>query len=110
MSDGRRTDFRRATAGYDEDFERALVDEIANAIGLASLVTDANVLALRTGETIAALATCMAATLALCPDADVPSQLRHRVDQLAKRIRRDAARARAEGVGDLFGAAPGGHA
>ena len=67
-------------------------------------------MAIRTGETIAALATCLAMTLSLVPGADVPSRLREMVDQLAKRIRRDAARAKAEGLGDIFGAARGGHA
>jgi hypothetical protein len=110
MKPERRTTFEQACAGYDAAFERALVDEIANAIGLASMVTDANVLALRTGETISALATCMAATLALCEGMDVPSHLREAVDRIAKRIRRDAARARAAGVGDILGGAKAGRA
>jgi hypothetical protein len=105
-----RTSLDRACAGYDPAFERALVAAISEAIALASITTDRNVMALRTGETIAALATCMAATLACVSDADVPSRLREMVDQLAKRIRRDAAKARAEGTFNFLGAARGGHA
>jgi hypothetical protein len=105
-----RTSFQRACAAYDPAFERALADEITLAIARASLVTDQNVMAIRTSETIAALATCLAMTLSLVPDADVPSRLREMVDQLAKRIRRDAAKAKAEGLGDFLGAARGGHA
>ena len=105
-----RTTFERACAGYDAEFERALADVITLAIARASLVTDKNVIAIRTGETIAALATCLAMMLSLVPDADVPSRLREMVEQLAKRIRRDAAKAKAEGLGDFLGAARGGHA
>jgi hypothetical protein len=105
-----RTSLDRACTGYDPAFERALVNAIGEAIALASITTDKNVMALRTGETIAALATCMAATLACVSDADVPSRLREMVNQLARRIRRDAAKARAKGLGDIFGAVRGGHA
>jgi hypothetical protein len=35
-----------------------------------------------------------AATLSLCPDADVPTRLREMVDEPARRIRRDATRAK----------------
>jgi hypothetical protein len=107
---GRRTTLATAMRGYDPAFERTLVDEITKAIALASITTDQNVIALRTGEMLGALATCMAATLALVSDADVPSRVRSMVDQLAGRIRRDAARARAEGAFDIFGAARGGRA
>jgi hypothetical protein len=103
-----RTTLDRACAGFDPAFERALADEIVLAIARASLVTDQNVMAIRTGETIAALATVIAMVLSLVPDADVPSKLRAMVDQLARRIRRDAARARAEGLADFLGAARGG--
>jgi hypothetical protein len=106
----RRTSFERAYSGFDPDFERVLVEEITRAIGLASIVTDANVMALRTGETVSALANVLATVLALCPDADVPSRLRERVDEIARRIRRDAARARAAGVADILGAGREGHA
>jgi hypothetical protein len=105
-----RTTFGRACAGYDATLERALADEITLVIARASLTTDRNVLAIRTGETIAALATCITATLALVPNVDVPSRLREMVEQIAKRIRRDAAKARPEGLGDIFGAARGGRA
>ena len=105
-----RTTFERACAGYDPAFERALADAITRAIANASLTTDQAVLAIRTGESIAALATVIAMMLSLVPGADVPSKLREMVDQLARRFRRDAAKARAEGLGDFLGAARGGHA
>jgi hypothetical protein len=105
-----RTTLERACSGYDVAFERALADAITRAIANASLTTDQAVLAIRTGESIAALATVIAMMLSLVPGADVPSKLREMVDQLARRIRRDAAKARAEGLGDFLGAARGGHA
>jgi hypothetical protein len=42
--------------------------------------------------------------MALNPANDVPSHLRQNCDQLARRLRSDVARARAEGVGDRLGA------
>jgi hypothetical protein len=105
-----RTSLERAYAGYDREFESTLVAAIVEAIALASITSDQRVMALRTGEMLGALATCMAATLALVPDADVPSRLRDMVDKLASRIRRDAAKAKADGTFDIFGAARGGHA
>jgi hypothetical protein len=100
---GRRTTFERACAGHDPDFERALVAAVTEAIALTSITTDQNVIAIRTGETLGALATVMSATLAMVSDADVPSRLREMVEQLARRIRRDAAKARASGDFDKFG-------
>jgi hypothetical protein len=98
-----RTTLERACRGYDLKFERALVDEITETIARASLVTDQNVIALRTGEMISALATCLAFALALSPGMDVPSRLREAIEGLAKRIRKDAAKAKAEGLADVFG-------
>jgi hypothetical protein len=83
-----RTTLEQALRGYDPAFERILVDRITEAIALASLTTDGRVIALRTGEVLAALGTVIAATLALTPDSDVPSRLREMVEQLAKRIQR----------------------
>jgi hypothetical protein len=102
-ADAHRTTFERACRGYDTQFERALVDEITETIARASLVTDQNVVALRVGEMISALATCLAFTLALSPGMDVPSRLRAAVGELAKRIRKDAARAKVDGLADAFG-------
>jgi hypothetical protein len=102
MSAERRTTFERALSGYDPDFERALIDEPMRAIAMASKVTDANVLAVRTGETAAALVTCLGVVLALCPDHDIPSRLRQRIDEIAKKLRRNVAKARAAGVADTI--------
>jgi hypothetical protein len=107
----RRTTFERACVGYDDEFQQALVTEITEAIWRVSMVTDANVMALRTGETAAALVSCLGTVLALCPDHDVPSRLRQRVDLIAKKLQRDVAKARAEGIADhILGATRGGHA
>ncbi|MCC6778524.1 MAG: hypothetical protein IT537_18155 [Hyphomicrobiales bacterium] len=46
----------------------------------------------------------------MSPDMDVPSRLRETVDGLARRIRREVANAKAEGVADILGAARGGRA
>lgn len=46
----------------------------------------------------------LVATLALVPAMDVPSELRKAVEALAKRVRREVARGRAEGVADILGA------
>jgi hypothetical protein len=111
MSDERRTTFEQACRGYDEQFANSLTDDILRTIARASLVTDANVLAVRTGETAAALVNCLGTVLALCPDSDVPSRLRQRIDYIAKKLQRDVAKARAEGIADrILGATRGGHA
>jgi hypothetical protein len=110
MSEPRRTTFERAFANYDQAFERTLTDDIMQTIATASIVSDQNVVAIRTGETTAALITCLGTVLALCPDHDVPSRLRQRVDEIAKRLQRDVARARAEGIADIVAAGKQGHA
>jgi hypothetical protein len=81
-----RTTFSTARAGFDAD------------------------LAIRTGECIAALVNVLGTMVALCPDSDVPSRLRSRTDEIARRLRRGPAPARAKGLGDALGAAKGGHA
>jgi hypothetical protein len=111
MSAERRTTFERACRGYDEQFANSLTGDILHTIATASMVTDANVLAVRTGETTAALVNCLGIVLSLCPNHDVPSRLRERVDFIARKLRRDVAKARAEGIADhILGATHGGHA
>jgi hypothetical protein len=106
-----RTNYARATAGFDEKFRDDLVVEISDVIARASIVTDQPIMALRTGETADALIISLISTLALTPAMDSPTALRKFADELAKRIRRSVARARAEGVGDrLHGAQREGHA
>ena len=107
-----RTTWSRATAGYDEDFQRELIGEIITAIAKASIVTDANVMALRTGETLEALISCMISFAAMSPHFDTPSHLREFAEHLARRFRREVARARAEGSCEdfIFGARKGGNA
>ena len=106
-----RTTYARATASYDDDFRRRLIEEIITAIAKASLVTDANVMA-RTGEMIEALTSCLIATASLIPHFGTPSHLREFAGELAKRVRREVAKARAEGFCNdfVFGAHRGGNA
>jgi hypothetical protein len=77
-----------------------------------STVTDANVMAIRTGETIEALVRVLIATASLAPYFDVPSHVRELAEDTAKRIRREVPKYRAEGFGEefVFGARNGGRA
>ena len=106
-----RTTYARATALYDDDFRRRLIEEIITAIAKASLVTDVNVMA-RTGEMIEALTSCLIATASLTPHFGRPSHLREFAGELAKRVRREVAKAQAEGFCNdfVFGARRGGNA
>jgi hypothetical protein len=97
MSDERRrTTYSRAAAGYDGDFHKYLSGEIFDAIARASLVTDAHVMVFRTGETRDALIDCLITVMALTPHYDVPSHVREFAERLAKKIRRDVAKLRAD--------------
>jgi hypothetical protein len=106
-----RTTCARATASYDDDFRRRLIEEIITAIAKASLVTDVNVMAIRTGGMIEALTSCLIATASLTPHSGT-SHLREFAEELAKRVRREVAKARAEGFCNdfVFGARRGGNA
>jgi hypothetical protein len=75
------------TLQYDEQFERDLTRAISTAIIHASRITDANCVALRTGETIAALTNVLATQLALIPGAHQSKPLRDAVEKIAKRLR-----------------------
>jgi hypothetical protein len=89
--------YARAVASYDPEFEAVLTREIHAAIVKASKVVDADVLCIRTGETIAALVSNVAYMLALAPDAvRSPTALRKTIDDLAKCLRRKAAEAAAD--------------
>jgi hypothetical protein len=109
-----RTTYERATREYDEDFKRALIAEIITAICKASMCSDAElrVMALRTGETVEALTSCLISFAAMSPHFDTPSHVRQFADNLAKRFRRDVSKARAEGYCEDFviGARRGGSA
>jgi hypothetical protein len=114
-SDFPRTTYERAFREYDKEFERELVSEIVNAIAKASICTDdtaPKIMALRTGETVEALITCLISFAAMSPHFDTPSNLREFAETLAKRFRRGVARGRAEGFGQnfIFGASKGGNA
>lgn len=91
-----RTDYARAAAGYDDEFRKSLTDAICKAIAEVSLISDANLLVLRTGETRDALVDCLISVMSLTPFYDTPSHLREFAEGLAKKIRRDVARYRAD--------------
>ena len=109
-----RTTWARATREYDETFKRDLIAEIITAITKASMVTDPElrVMALRVGETVEALTSCLISFAAMSPHFDTPSHLREFAENTAKRIRREVSKARAEGLYEdfVFGARRGGNA
>jgi hypothetical protein len=91
------TSYKRAVAGFDEDFERALVAAITTAITEISRASDANVICLRTGETASALLTVLAGMLAMSPAAArSPRAIRKTCDELQKRLRARVAHATAD--------------
>jgi hypothetical protein len=87
-----RTTFDR-TKEYDPQFATALAGEIMGAIAEASRLTDQPLIAFRTAETAEALICCLITTLSVIPDLRTPSRLREWTEGIAKRIRRDVARA-----------------
>jgi hypothetical protein len=107
-----RTTYERAVREYDDEFKRHLIEEIITAVAKASIVTDCNVMALRTGETVEALIVCLISFAAMSPHFDTPSHLREFAESTAKRIRREVGKARAEGFYEdfVFGARKGGTA
>jgi hypothetical protein len=107
-----RTSYARATAAYDPAFEQLLADAIIETIAAKSLVSDANVMVLRTGETAAALVFVLEMVMGLSPTMDTPSEVRKFAAHTAKRLRKNIAKLRANpefGV-DVFGARKGGTA
>jgi hypothetical protein len=79
---------QRAMSGYDEQFERKLVDAITETIADTSMMTIAGgdrVLVLRTGEIANALTTILASTLARSPAA---TRSRGSIKQVADSVRR----------------------
>jgi hypothetical protein len=98
MSDRPRFSFERATAGFDDAHERALLDAIITAIGKASMVSDPPCMVLRTGEMQSALLTCLAGAIALSPAATrSPTAIRKTVDELRRRLIKHVGAARNSG-------------
>ena len=100
-----RTTYARAVAGFDPAFCDVLIEKITAAIAEASFVTDAPIMAIRTGETLEALTVCLIGTACMCPTFDTPSELREFTEKLSKRIRRTVSKARADPTfaADFFG-------
>jgi len=90
--------YKHALAGYDEAFRQRLAETILNAIATNSIVDDAPVMCVRTRETLDALADILVAIMSMVPRYDTASELRKATEALAKRVRREVAQARAEGV------------
>jgi hypothetical protein len=95
--------FQRACAGYDQAFREHLTAQLISTIARESHIADANVMALRVGETCDALLDLVCTMLALSPAMSTPSKLRNAAEQFAKRIRKDVSAARAAGVADTLG-------
>jgi hypothetical protein len=113
MNEISRTTYERATAGYDEAFRKRLAGEIMRAIAEASIVSDVNAMIVRTGETRDALVDVLIGVMAMTPFYDTPSRLREDAEHMAKKIRRDVARLRAEPCPEaerFFGFRDGGRA
>jgi hypothetical protein len=92
-----RTNYARAVAGYDVDFEHALADVIADAIARASIVSDCSAMVVRTGETAEALLGVLASVLALSPEVTrSPTIVRATVDDFSKKLRRKVTAAAAD--------------
>jgi hypothetical protein len=90
-----RTTYARAASSYDE--ECALVEAITEAIAKTSMVSDADVLVMRTGETAAALVDVLAMTLALSPAVHrSPRAIRKLTDEIRRRLLRHVASAKAD--------------
>jgi hypothetical protein len=88
------TTYERATRGYDEEHERALLDAIVTAIFEALRVSDVQACVVRTGEAASALVSALALVLAVSPSAArSPTAIRKTVDDLHKRLRRRVAAA-----------------
>ena len=104
--------FTRALAGYDDAFRERMLTAVSRTIATESLIIegDTRVMALRTAETCDALVVALISTLALSPGFDNARTLRETADDIARRIRRGVASARASGTFDRFGAAGGGQA
>ena len=84
------TTYASAAAGYDDEHEAAaLVAAITDAITRTSIVSDAAVICVRTGEAASALLTVLATISAMSPTAvRSPTSMRKMCDELHKRLRR----------------------
>jgi low affinity Fe/Cu permease len=85
----------RAFAGFDPQFAEALQGAIITAIGEASIVSDARVMAIRTSETIEALLVVLAQVIAISDLARSPTSLRKGLDEIARKLRQHTTRAAA---------------
>ena len=99
-----RPTYARAVAGYDQEFRERLAKAIMSTIAHENMVADANVMAIRTSETADALTDILCTVLTIVPAMSIPSKLRETAERLAKRIRRDVGKARADGVADMLSA------
>jgi hypothetical protein len=96
------TTFERAYRAYDPEFRRQLTRVVVTAIGEASIVDDTPVMALRVCETIDTLVDVLVSVMMLSEHFDA-SKLREAAEALVKRVRREVARGRAEGMADVWG-------
>jgi hypothetical protein len=99
-----RTSYERAAREYDVEFQHVLTSKIIEAVTQASIISDPDlqVMMLRVGETTEALLECLILFASMSPIFDTPSRLREFAERVGKKIRRQVARARAEGVAQDF--------
>jgi hypothetical protein len=94
----------RAYEGYDQQFREHLAAKIIECIAAESVVSDQHTMAIRTAETAEALGDVLAMIITLDPEMSTPSKLRENCEALAKKLRHDVGRARAQGLADFLGA------
>jgi hypothetical protein len=86
--------YARALLEYDKAHEEELLRVITEAIFEASIVPDANVAAIRTGECTQASMTVLAGIVAMSPSATrSPAAIHKIIDELGKQLRRKVAAA-----------------
>src|SRR5262245_16542662 len=89
LTEPRSGTYERAVAGYDEEHRDRLAAAIINAIAQASLLNDAKVMALRTGEMTDAVLSVPAWVIAMRCDLQSPAKVREAAEQVRKTLIRD---------------------
>jgi hypothetical protein len=86
--------YRRAVAGYDDEHRENLVAAIVTALAKESVLADAKIMALRTGELTDALLSVLIGILAMSPETNTPTKLRQFAEAIRKRVIRGVPQAR----------------
>jgi hypothetical protein len=89
MNDAPSGSFERAVQSYDPEHRERVVAAIMSAIARASLLDDAKVMALRTGETTDALISVPAWVIAMRGDLQSPAKVREAAEHIRKVLIRE---------------------